>query len=282
MEISSARILNRYLPRALLYVGITLFAAIFSFPFYWMLNTALKLPEQIFTKTPQWFPNEITLENFAYLFAKTHFSTYLGNSVLIATVSTAISVVVSSLAAYACSRFTFRLRGVFLYGLLLSQMFPFVLVIIPIFVVVSSLQLLNNYLPVIVAYAAFSTPFSTWMLKGYFDSLPQELEEAAMVDGCTRVGALRHIVAPLAAPAIAAVSLFALIFGWQELIIALSLLRKAEMWTLPVGLSLFEGQFITLWGAMMAESVLFVLPLVLVFGYLEKYLVGGLMAGAVK
>lgn len=253
------------------------------FPFIWMLSTAFKNPAEIFSQSPVIFPKELYVDNFTYLWQHTSFlSSYFWNTIIIASLSAVVCTATAVLAGYSCSRFDFNGKNTFLLTLLVTQMLPHSLLLIPIFSMMIRLGLLNSRISVIIVYSVFSLPLCTWMLKNYFDSIPQELEEAALVDGCNKITSLIHIIMPLAGSGLVAVFLFSFIFGWQEFIFALTLLRKAEFWTLSVGISLFLGQFVTLWGALMAGGVVFTLPVIAVFIGLRKYLVQSMLSGAVK
>ncbi|MGQ9779575.1 MAG: carbohydrate ABC transporter permease, partial [Bacillota bacterium] len=197
-------------------------------------------------------------------------------------VSSRIQVILSTFAAYGLARFKFRGRNFFSMGLLVTQMFPPVLLIIPIYLIMINLRLVNTYAALVITYCTFAVPFSTWMLYGYFETLPAELEEAALVDGCSRLGTLFRIIIPLAAPGIAAVALFSFILSWQEYMFALTLTRTAEMRTLPVGISMLVGFREVLWGQLMAGSVIVTVPVVVLFVYFQKYLIKGLTMGAIK
>lgn len=252
------------------------------FPFVWMLSTAFKPPEEIFTERPRWIPENPTYQNFFHILKETAFPRYFLNSVLVAFITMVVALVATVFAGYALSRYNFRGKGAFSLWLLVSQMFPPVLLIIPIFVFMLKLGLVNTYASLIITYATFALPFSTWMLKAYFDTVPMDLEDAAKVDGCNQIQALARVTLPLAAPGIVTVALFIFILAWQEYMFALTLTRTTEMRTLPVGISLFLGEYRVLWGSLMAGSVVVTAPVVVFFVYLQRYIVQGLTLGAVK
>jgi ABC-type glycerol-3-phosphate transport system permease component len=252
------------------------------FPFIWMLSTSIKPPEEIFTQVPRWVPLRPTLDNFKNILFNTSFPRYFLNSVVVGLVTMLVALAVTVFAGYALSRYNFRGKNIFSMWLLVSQMFPPVLLIIPIFVFMLKLGLFNTYASLIITYATFALPFSTWMLKAYFDTVPIDLEEAAKVDGCNQVQALTKIILPLAAPGIVTVALFIFVLAWHEYMFALTLTSTTEMRTLPVGISLFLGEYRTLWGSLMAGSVVVTAPVVVFFVYLQRYIVQGLTLGAVK
>lgn len=272
------RLIRQFIVVSLLIIVVV----VLLFPFLWMVSTSLKPPEEVFTPRPRWIPLNPTLRNFVNILGETPFPRYFLNSVVVAFVTMLLALVVTVFAGYALSRYRFRGKQAFSLWLLVSQMFPPMLLVIPIFVLMLKLGLYNTYASLIVTYGTFALPFSTWMLKAYFDTVPLDLEEAAMVDGCTRLQALARVVLPLAAPGIVTVALFVFILAWQEYMFALTLTRTTDMRTLPVGISLFLGEYRVLWGSLMAGSVVVTAPVILLFSYLQRYIVEGLTLGAVK
>ncbi|MCL4561984.1 MAG: carbohydrate ABC transporter permease [Chloroflexi bacterium] len=268
--------------QAIVLTLLIIIVTILVFPFIWMLSTAFKGPEEVFTQIPRWIPLKPTLMNFNTILFNTSFPRYFLNSVVVGMVTMVIALAVTIFAGYALSRYNFRGKTAFSMWLLVSQMFPPVLMIIPIFVLMLQLKLVNTYASLIITYATFALPFSTWMLKAYFDTVPIDLEEAAKVDGCNQFQALTKIILPLAAPGIVTVALFIFILAWHEFMFALTLTSTTEMRTLPVGISLFLGEYRTLWGQLMAGSVIVTAPVVVFFVYLQRYIVQGLTLGAVK
>lgn len=278
----SSTIGRSYAKRLFMYSALSIITLVFVFPFLWMISTSLKKSDEIFSAVPKWIPAHPTFENYLNLWNETAFPVYFKNSLIVAVVTTLVTLLIAVFFAYGLSRFRFRGRTMFLNLLLVSQMFPLVLMIIPIYIIFIKLNLLNTYFSLILAYCTFALPFSTLMLKSYFDSLPGELEEAALIDGCTPVSAIFRVVIPLAAPGIAAVSLFVFILSWQEFIFALTLTNTDDMRTIPVGISLMVGNREVLWGQLMAASTLVTVPVVVVFIYFQKYLISGMTMGGVK
>lgn len=252
------------------------------FPFLWMLSTSLKPVERIFSSPPQWLPWPPTFAHYRTLWLETGFVRFFINSLIVAVGTTVLSVLISVLAGYGISRFRFRGDRLFSTGLIVIQMFPPVLLVIPIFIMMIRLGLIDTYASLIVTYCAFAVSFCTWILKGYFAGIPREIEEMGLVDGCTRLQALWKLVVPLSVPGIVAVALFVFIFAWQEYMFALTFMPTDTMRTLPVGLGSMIGFREVLWGPLMAGAVLVTLPVVIVFMYFQKYLVYGLTLGAVK
>mgnify|MGYP005845526501 CR=1 FL=1 len=204
------------------------------------------------------------------------------NSVLVATTATVFAIVMTTLAGYAMSRYRFRGKFLFSMYLILINMIPETLILVSMFILLIRVRLVNSYWGLIAFYAAGGIPLATWMLKGYFDSIPIDLEEQAMIDGASRVGAIRHIILPLALPGIAAVGLFIFMGNWNEFMAALTILQNPELRTLPVQIVNFMGFQRVEWGPVMAYSVIVGLPVALVFMFVQTRIVGGLTAGFTK
>jgi len=269
--------------KGLVYLALSIICLILILPFLWMVSTSLKSPDEIFLEIPRWLPEVLRVDNYTFIWTDTSYPKYLVNSLIVAMATTAIALVVASLAGYGISRFAFRGRRPFSLGLIVVQMFPAMLLVIPMFVIMRRLNLLNTYLSLIIAYGTFAFPFCTWMLKGYFDTIPEELEEAAIIEGCSRFQVLYKVVMPLAAPGLVAVALFAFVLAWQEYLFALTFTRTEEMRTLTVGIALMQGQHGGVnWGQVMAGSVLACIPGLVFFLYLERYIVQGFTLGAIK
>lgn len=254
------------------------------FPAYWLFSSSFKTNLAAYMTPPQWFPMPATLENYANLtVGYTDFITYVRNSVITCTATAILAMVVASLAGYAISRLRFSGKRPLLLAILSTQMFPHVLILISLYVMYRQLGLINTYLGLIISFTTFAVPFSVWMMKGFFDGIPSEIEEAALIDGCTRLGALRHVILPLVAPGLLAVSLFSFLDGWNNLLYPLTLATSVEVRTIPPGLLLsFLGQFKHDWAGMMAASVVVTVPVMIIFVFLQRFLVRGLTAGAVK
>ena len=252
------------------------------FPFFWVLITAFKTTHQISTRTSIFWPAPFTLEQFRHLLFETPFLTWFANSVLVATVSTIISVVFAALAGYALSRLKFRGAGLLTSFLLITYLLPQTLIFIPLYQTLTTLGLINTYGALMVTYPTFLLPFATWVLMGYFRSIPVELEEAAMLDGASRIYTFWKIVLPLAAPATLAVALFAFTTAWNEFLFAFVFITSESLRTLPIGLqSLVFGDILP-WGMLMAASLLTAVPVAVLYIYAQRFLVEGLTVGAVK
>ncbi len=270
------------LGKAGIYVGISAITLLLIFPFIWMVSTSLKNKGEMFSATPTLFPREITFENYRSMWLDYNFAPYLKNSLIVAVSTTLISLLVATFLAYGISRFKFRGKKVVFNLLILTQMFPLPLLIITIYVVFARLGLIDSRIGLIISYCTFAIPFATMMLKSYFDGLPQELEEAAAIDGCNPFTTIFRVVIPLSAPSIAAMGLFSFILAWQEFMMSLTLIRSPALRTLPVGITLMVGFRDIMWGPLMAGTVVVTLPVVALFIYFQKYLITGMTMGAVK
>jgi arabinogalactan oligomer/maltooligosaccharide transport system permease protein len=229
------------------------------------------------------FPEHWTGSNFVSVMTDQPFGRWVLNSTVIALFTTVLGVFLACTAAYAFSRFKFPGRRVGMMAFLVSQMFPGTLMLIPLYIImVSVLGLGNSRLGLVIVYATTSIPFSVWMLKGYFDTIPRELEEAAIIEGASAGMIFWRIVLPLAKPAVAITALFSFMTAWNEFILAATFMDKEEMYTAPVGLRFFVGGFSQQWGYFAAGSIIVSIPVVVLFLYLQKYLVSGLTAGSVK
>jgi multiple sugar transport system permease protein len=265
------------------YIVLIAFSIYCVFPFLWMLVTSLKPTEQIRTSHPSFFINNPTFSHFENVLVNTKFLTFFVNSLIVAITTTIISILVSIFAGYALSRFQ-RFKGVKVVNvtMLLSQMIPGVLLLIPLYILMQRFGLLDTYASMILAYSTFMVPLCTFMLKGFFDSIPYELEEAAEVDGCARVRIIFQIILPISIPSLVATALFAFVNAWNEFMFGYVFINDEAHRTLTPGITLFKGLYSTDWGSIMSASVLAVLPIVILFIYLQKYLIEGMTAGSVK
>ena len=264
------------------WVGVTLFCVYVLAPFVWMISISFKPEAEIFARDLTLFPQAPTLANYRMIFDFIPYHRYFLNSLLVAVVTTLTSVAVSALAAYSFSRFRYRGRGLIAFVIIATQMFPLVTGIIPLYLVFSRLGIINTYWALFVAYVAFTIPFCTWMLKGFFDTIPKEIEEAAIIDGCTRLEVLWRIILPLSIPALVATGVFCFILSWNEFLYATVLTTSDSVRTLPAALGLMIGQGYTQWGGLNAAGILTTLPVVVFFLFFQRYLVEGLTAGAMK
>ena len=229
------------------------------------------------------WPEQFSWANFTSVMTDQPFARWLLNSVVVAAATTVVGVFLATTAGYAFSRFRFPGRRTGLMSFLVSQMFPGTLMLIPLYIIIVQwLGLGSTWIGLILVYATIAIPFCVWMLKGYFDTIPLELEESARIDGATPAQIFLRIILPLAKPAVAVTALFSFMTGWNEFILAATLMDKENMYTAPVGLRFFVGGYSEQWGYFAAGSIIVAIPVVLLFLFLQKYLVSGLTAGAVK
>ncbi len=263
---------------------VLVFAGIFAlFPLVWTGLTSLKQNTDVITAEMQYLPHNPTLENYFELWSRKSFVTLFGNSVVITVMTVSLCLLVGTSAAYAFSRYRFTGRNAALVGFLLIRMFPMVLMLIPLFIIMRNLNLLNTRIGLALAYTTFLLPIATWMLKGFFDAIPPDLEDAARIDGATRAGAIVRVVLPLAAPGVAATAVLTAIAAWNEFLFALMFTTNEASQTWPVGLHLLVGEEFNLpWGLLSAGGIISILPIIVFFVLAQKSLVRGLMQGAVK
>ncbi len=252
------------------------------FPFYWIIITSFKTDLQIQQYTSIFWPNPWTIEQFQTLLFKTPFLTWFRNTVIVATSSTAIAVGLAALAGYALARLKFLGANTLTTVLLITYLLPGSLLFIPLYRILTNLGIINTYMALIATYPTFLMPFATWVMLGYYRSIPEDLEDAAMIDGATRLGAFWRITLPLAAPALLSVTLFAFTNAWNEFLFAFVFITSESLKTLPVGLQLLVFGDIYPWGQLMGASLLMAIPVMLVYIYAQRYLVEGLTAGSVK
>jgi multiple sugar transport system permease protein len=253
-------------------------------PLYWLLITSIKPNQAAFDLPPEFFPSNPTLGSYvSQLLDRSGFLTYFFNSLITASLATVLSIVVSVFAGYAFSRLRFPAKRAALLFILTSQMFPLVVLLVGIYVLFRQLNLLDSYLGLVLAFTTYSLPLSIWMMRGFFDTVPPELEQAAMVDGATRLQALARVILPLIGPGVIAVGLYSFLNAWNNLLYALSLTSSQDMRTIPPGFLLtYVGEFQYQWSDAMAGSVMVSIPMIAVFIFLQRYLVQGMTAGAVK
>jgi ABC-type glycerol-3-phosphate transport system permease component len=251
-------------------------------PIYWMLSTSLKSQQEATTLTPTLWPHTLTSANFRRLFSPAiPFWTYFGNSMLTSALAAVVAVAISTLAGYGFSRGGYRLTGASSVAVLATQMLPLVVFIGPLYLLLLKAHLLNTYLGLIIGYTTFAIPFGSWMMKGFFDGIPRELEESARIDGYGRLGTLVRVVVPLSVPGLVTTGVFVFMNSWNNLLYPLTLVSTNSRQTLAPGLlQSFSGTFKTDWGGMMAASLITSLPLIIAFFLVQRSMVRGLTAGA--
>lgn len=264
------------------YAAILFYLGFALFPLYWLLKIAITPDRLIFTEGTALWPSNATLDNFAKVIWQTDFLRFFRNSLIVSLASAAITTVIAAGAGYAFSRFRFRGQKLIVALMLLTQMFPLLMIIAPIYKIVAALGLLNSLSSLILVYSAFNVPFATFLMQSFFDGIPKDLEDAAMMDGCTRFQALRKVILPLTLPGLGATLGFIFTAAWSEVLFALMLIRSENSMTFPVGMLTFVSKFSVDWGQMMAAGVLALIPSCLFFIFIQRYLVQGLTSGAVK
>ncbi len=269
--------------RAGMYMLIILSVVILAFPLYWMLVTSLTQRSALLDNV-RVLPklSQLTLDNFKKIVESHPILQWFGNSIFVTAFSTVIAIIVSTMAAYSMSRFKYRSINFLGFFLLVVRMLPETLLIVPLYMMFTNMKMINNFASLIISNITFIIPFATWMMKGYLDSIPITLEESARIDGCSRIQAVRKVVVPLVTPGIAATATYSAILGWSEFLFARTFITKPEKWTMTVGISSLKGEYTIIWGEIMAAAAISIIPIALVFIFLEKYMVAGVTAGAVK
>jgi multiple sugar transport system permease protein len=264
------------------YTVLGLLLLLVLFPFYWMTVTSFKTEDQMRSLVSMFWPSPFVVENYTQLLTKTDFAIWYRNSALVAISSTVVATAIGTIGAYALARLRFLGRAFLSSATLITYLVPPSILFIPLYAQIRTMGLADSLAGLVAAYPSFTVPFVTWLLMGYFGSIPEELEEAAMIDGATRFGAFRRIILPLAAPGVLAAGLFAFTQAWNEFLYALVFISDVKQRTLPVGLSTFITGDVYGWGYLMAGAVLTTLPVIAVYTYLQRYMVEGLTAGSVK
>jgi multiple sugar transport system permease protein len=264
------------------YGVLVVLALMVLFPFYWMTVTSFKSEDQMRSLVSMFWPKPFATENYEQLVRKTEFVAWYKNSVFVAVTSTLLATAVGTIGAYALARLKFLGRGFLASATLITYLVPPSILFIPLYAQMRNLGLANSLSGLIAAYPSFTVPFVTWLLMGYFESIPEELEEAAMIDGATRFGAFYRVVLPLSAPGVLAAGLYAFTQAWNEFLYALVFITDGRLRTLPVGLASFITGDVYGWGYLMSGAVLTTLPVIAAYIYLQKYMVEGLTAGSVK
>jgi multiple sugar transport system permease protein len=265
-----------------LYIVLAIYLLVVTFPFYYMALTSLRTQKDVYDREHMLTPLNLTFENYATVLGNTGMRTWLANSTMVALASTTIAVIISVLAAYSLARLKFFGSRNLAKSVLFMYLVPSSLLFIPLFLIMSGLGLLNTLWALIISYQTFNVPFCTWMLLGYFRTLPEELEDAARIDGCSRLGVLWRIVLPLAAPGIVTAFIFGFTNSWNEFLFAVVMAGRTELRTIPAGLYSFQVGDVLLWGQLMAAALIATLPVVLLFMLVQRFVVQGLTVGAVK
>ena len=274
--------INIILPKALIWVFLILVCIYCLIPFAWMLSTSLKTETEAFRIPPTWIPLEPTIESYIGIWVRKNFGMYFLNSTIISLATAILSTFFGALAGYGFSRFLFKGRRFLIGFFLATQMLPGVLLVGPYFKIMSRLGLYDTRTGLIIAFLTICLPFSTWMMKGFIDKVPKELDQSAMVDGCSRIGLFFKIVLPIVAPGMVATIVFAFLLAWGDLLWALCLTSSENMITVTLGIARTVGEFRIIWPMLMAGSLVGGMPAILLYIFLQRLLVQGLTAGAVK
>jgi multiple sugar transport system permease protein len=252
------------------------------FPALWILLTSLKTEVELVKKPITFLPHNPTLQNYVQAFTDQPLLKYLGNSFIVAMLATAASLLVAAFAAYAIARLNLKHRQLILTCIIASSMFPLVTLLVPIFETMRALNLLNTYTALVLPYIVLNLPVCTLVLVSFFQSIPKDLENAAMIDGCTRLGALWKVVVPLAAPGVFTAGILAFVNAWDEFLLALSLNSSAAMRTAPVGITLYQGEFTFPWPIISAALIVTIVPVAILIAIFQERVVGGLTQGGLK
>lgn len=265
------------------YAALLAYVVFLGFPLLWLFSTAFKSPSELTRLTPTVFPTDWTLGNFDVAFEETQLWSALRNSLVVAVATAVITTLIALPASYALARFKSRLRNVTIGWILVSQVFPFILIVIPVFIVLRNLGLINTLVGLVLVYVVWALPFTLWMLHGYVSAIPRDLEEAASTDGASRFVILRSIIFPLLMPGLVATSMFAFISAWNEFFFALVIIQDPALQTAPLLLARYVGAegSVNL-GPLAATALITTLPSLIVFGIIQRKLVSGMLSGSVK
>lgn len=268
--------------RLLIYAVLLVFVLIAVYPIVRVLSISLRPGDQLLSTSLRVIPEGATFANYLELFSERPFLRWMGNSAVVSFAVTLLGVALASSAGYAISRYRFIGRTAAMLSILTTQMFPATMLLLPMYIIISRLNLLNTYLGLIVVYSATALPFCVWTMKGYYDTIPYTLEEAAMVDGCNRFQAFYRVILPLATPALVITGLFSFMSAWSEYLVAAQVLQDPVMYTLPLGLKQFQQSMSTEWGLYAAGALVVSVPVIVLFLIANRWLVGGLTLGGVK
>ena len=275
--------MHRSVPQnAVLAAVLAVLAFLILVPFYWIATGSIKAPQEIIARVPTLIPESLTLLHYAKLIGSSDFPTYLFNSVVVSVGSTVVTVVLSVAAAYAFYRLQFPGRDALFKVILVTYAFPGILVLIPLYGFMSRLGLVDNLLALVVVNVTFAAPFAVWMMRAFFTTIPIEVEEAAIIDGASRLQTIVYVMLPLSTPGVASVAIFAFVVSWTEYLFASVLILSDAHRTIPVGFAGIIGQYQIDWGLLLAGATLATIPVVLLFALIGRYFIQGLTAGAVK
>ncbi len=273
---------NKLAVRLLTHSVLVVFTIIAVYPVLQVITISLRPADKLLSTSLEIIPANATFRSYVSLFTDRPFFLWLRNSAIISLTVTLTGVALASMSGYVFSRFEFIGKKFGLLSLLVTQMFPATMLLLPLYIMLIYLGLINTYLGIIITYTATALPFCIWTMKGYYDTIPSSLEEAARIDGCNQFEAFYKVILPLAAPALVITGLFSFMTAWSEYIVAAQVLQDTELWTLPLGLKSFESNMSTEWGLYGAASLIVMIPVVILFILLSRWLVSGLTLGSVK
>ncbi|MBO7745637.1 carbohydrate ABC transporter permease [Paenibacillus sp. MWE-103] len=263
-------------------VFLAVYLVVMIFPLYWIVITSFKPQKDIFSFPLRYWPERFTFDNYEKIFKISKFQIYIGNSLVVAILAALVVIVIAVLSAYVLARFKFRGHGQIMLAFFATQMLPGFIALAPLYLMMSHLDLLNNRFSLVLMYTVGLIPFSTIMLRGFFQRIPSSLEEAAMIDGCSRWSALLRVIIPVMLPGIASTFIFAFVQNWNELFLAAMFIDDDKLKTLPVAMNSFILKFDVDWGSMSAGVVLSIIPTVIIFAFAQRFIVEGLTQGAEK
>ncbi len=265
-----------------IYWSAAILLVVTAFPFFWMVSTSFKPLREIFVSPPHFFPKDFTLANFGRLFEQTRFLIYFKNSLFVSTATVILTMTIASLGAYSLTRFKFYGRDKIASLILFTYMFAPIMIVIPFYVLIRKIGIPDTHLALIMAYTAFCLPFSLWLLRAFFQSIPMVLEEAALTDGAGRIRAVIHVILPLALPGIIATGIFTFILAWNDYIFVRILITSDELKTLSVGIADLHNATVIDWGMIMAGGMLITVPVLAFFVFIQRYLIAGWGTGTIK
>jgi arabinogalactan oligomer/maltooligosaccharide transport system permease protein len=264
------------------YTVLTVFSLFSLYPILCVIGISLRPGDRLLSKSLAIIPPDATFNSYSALFTREPFLRWMMNSLIVSAAVTVIGVGLAATAGYAFSRYKFRGKSTAMIGLITTQMFPATMLLLPLFIMLIKLHAYDNYLGLIIAYSATALPFTIWQMKGYYDTIPYSLEEAAAIDGCSPFATFWRIVLPLAAPALVITALFSFMTAWSEYLVAAVLIQDKNLFTLPLGLKMFQSSMETQWGLYSAAAILVSVPVVVLFVLLSRWLISGLTLGSVK
>ncbi len=264
------------------YGVLVLFCIIAVYPVSQVLTVSLRPADRLLSTSLEIIPDNATIDNYVKLITETDFLRWMWNSIMVTMAVTLTGVALASTAGYGFSRYKFIGKKAAMQSMLVTQMFPATMLLLPMYIMLVKLGLINSYLGIMIMYSATALPFCVWQMKGYYDTIPASLEEAGRIDGCSQFQTFYLIILPLAAPALVITALFSFMSSWTEYVVAAQILQDTDLWTLPIGLKSFESNMSTEWGLYGAASMIVTVPVVVLFLALSRYLVSGLTLGSVK